>query len=199
MSVKRWIAGISLSGLLAIAGFEGYNQFAYTPIPGDKLTIGFGHTANVKPGDVVDIKTALALLGNDVKEAEGAVKRCVKVDVSQNQFDALVSLTFNIGGAAFCNSTLLKCLNAGNMACVEKQWPRWCYSGGRKVKGLENRRLRELDIFRGENAHVVDSETVCFGAGHCISLAELAMERTAGFVESTCPDKGCLQQPGDRP
>ena len=193
-AVKRWATGISMAGILAIAGFEGYNHYAYQPIPGDKWTIGFGHTGNVKPGDTIDVKTALALLNNDVQAAEGDVRRCVKVEVNQNQFDALVSLTYNIGGSAFCNSTLLRCLNRGDMACVAKQWPRWCYSGGRKVQGLENRRLRELDIFRGENARVVDSETVCFGSGHCISTDELAMERAAGAIKSDCPDAGCLQQ-----
>ena len=79
----------------------------------------------------------------DVGDAEGAIGRCVKVPLSQGEYDAYTSFAFNVGGTAFCASTLVKKLNSGDYqgACAELK--RWVYVDGRVVQGLVNRREAE--------------------------------------------------------
>nr|DAF30660.1 MAG TPA: Lysozyme [Caudoviricetes sp.] len=131
---------------------EGFSDTAVQPLPGDKWTIGYGHTGDVKPGDSITRREALDLLGKDVSWAEAAVNRLVTIELKQCEFDALVSLVYNIGETAFASSSLLKALNRGDRAEVEVQWMRWCYFKGKRVVGLENRRRRELAVFKGENS-----------------------------------------------
>lgn len=153
MSTGRIVAGalaLSAAGLVAIANFEGFSSTAYEPIPGDKLTIGFGSTAGVSPGDTISVPEALGRLKNDAAEAEAAVRDCIKVGLKQNEFDAFVSLAFNIGGQAFCSSTLVRKANAGDYAGACEEIRRWVYSGGRKVQGLVNRREQEYRMCIGE-------------------------------------------------
>lgn len=139
------VAGMSLTaaGLVALANFEGFAPEAYVPVPGDVPTIGFGSTAGVEIGDQISVTGALNRLQKDVRKAEDAVKSCVTVPLTQNQFDAFISLSYNIGGSAFCNSTLVRKLNSGNYqgACAELK--RWVYVDGRVVQGLVNRREAE--------------------------------------------------------
>jgi lysozyme len=170
--VTKAVLTTSVAGLLGIAGFEGYSYLAYQPLPGDKWTVGFGHTEGVRRGDKVTLEQALGLLKKDVAVAEKAVNTSVKIELSQHQYDALVSLTYNIGGTAFKNSTLLKCLNEQDLVCVNKQWMRWVYFKGEKVKGLENRRARELAVFNGEQAFLDSDGRVCFGSAGCLSASE---------------------------
>lgn len=92
----------------------------------------------------------LALLAQDVKPAEQSVNNGVKVSLNQNQFDALVSFTFNVGGGAFSSSTLLKVLNQGQYDQVPDQLRRWTKSGGRTVQGLVNRRENEIKLWNGD-------------------------------------------------
>jgi lysozyme len=89
------------------------------------------------------------LLTQDLAGAEGAVNAGVTVALNQNQFDALVSFTFNIGRQAFYTSTLRKLLNEGRYARVNDQLRRWNRSGGRIVQGLINRRENEIKLFEG--------------------------------------------------
>ena len=177
MSLKRRIMALSAAGLLAIAGYEGYSEFAYEPLPGDRLTIGFGHTGDVRPGDKVDLKEALSLLDKDTRYAQNAVNRNVTILLSQNEFDALVSLVYNIGETQFRNSTLLRCLNKADFDCVHREWMRWKYFKGKPVKGLENRRARELAVFCGETVERTADDRLCFGSAGCISYGELLQER----------------------
>ncbi len=90
---------------------------------------------------------ALALLDEDLDWTEDAVNSGVTVSISQNQFDALVSFTFNTGGTAFRNSTLLKLLNQGMYHEVPVQMARWNKSGGRVLQGLIRRRQHEADLW----------------------------------------------------
>jgi lysozyme len=90
------------------------------------------------------------LLSQDVKPAEQSVNNGVKVSLNQNQFDALVSFTFNVGGGAFSSSTLLKVLNQGQYDQVPDQLRRWTKSGGRTVQGLVNRRENEIKLWNGQ-------------------------------------------------
>ena len=147
------VSALSLSavGLLAIANFEGFSNQTYIPVPGDMPTVGFGHTdPRLKVGDMVTTQEALSLLRGDVREAEDAVRRCIRVPLTQGEFDAFVSLAYNIGGNAFCVSTLAKKANDGDYPGACKELTRWVYFKGKKLKGLENRRAEELRMCKGE-------------------------------------------------
>lgn len=89
------------------------------------------------------------LLTQDLASAEGAVNVGIEIELNQDRFDALVSLTFNIGRQAFLNSTLRKVLNNGEYEEAEKQIARWNRAGNRIIPGLQRRRLIEIDWFRG--------------------------------------------------
>lgn len=145
MGTRIAVGGLSLTaaGLLAIADFEGFRSEAYIPVEGDVPTIGFGSTEGVKLGDTISVPDALIRLEKDVRVAEDAVRSCVTVPLMPYEFDAYVSLSYNIGGSAFCNSTLVRKLNSGNYqgACAELK--RWVYVDGRVVQGLVNRREAE--------------------------------------------------------
>ena len=90
------------------------------------------------------------LLQQDLQHARRAVEDSVTVDLEQHQFDALVSMVFNIGGGAFKRSTLLKKLNAGRHVEVPDQMRRWVYGGGARLDVLTSRREREIAVWRGE-------------------------------------------------
>ena len=170
---------MSAAALLALAGFEGFSDHAYQPLPGDKWTYGFGHTAGVEKGDAIDLYGAVRLLKDDVKIFESAVNEVVTVPVTQFQFDALVMFTYNVGVYAFKDSTLLKCLNKSDFVCVSREWMRWKYFHGKPVKGLENRRARELAIFHGEPIFE-NNGRVCFGSAGCLTPDDLLQERSRG-------------------
>ena len=174
--LKKSAMALSAAGLLAIAGYEGYSELAYQPLPGDAWTIGFGHTGGVKPGDKVSPREALALLKTDTRLAERTVNRYVTVELEQYQFDALVSLTYNIGSSAFRRSTLLRCLNINDYPCVHKEWMRWVYFKGKPQKGLQNRRAKELYVFRGGQNTVGSDGRVCFGHGLCFTTSEILQD-----------------------
>jgi len=141
---------ISDNGLALIESFEGKRLTAYldsVKIP----TIGVGHTGpEVCLGQTITDAECLDLLRGDVKEAEDAVNESVTAVLNQAQFDALVSLVFNIGAGAFKDSTLLRMLNAGQYEAAADQFQRWDRAGGRELPGLLKRRLAEADVFRGE-------------------------------------------------
>lgn len=90
---------------------------------------------------------ALGLLRTDVSAAEGSVRRLVSVSLSQNQFDALVSFTFNVGGGAFGRSTLLQKLNLGGYGSVPGELSKYVVAGGRRSSGLVRRRSAEGNLF----------------------------------------------------
>lgn len=145
MTTKRnAIAALSLSAaaLVGIATHEGYVGQAYRDIVG-VWTIGFGTTEQVKPGDKIDPVRALQRKMADVQKFEGALKRCVKVPLHQYEYDAFLSLAYNIGPGAFCGSTLVRKLNAEDYpgACAEIL--RWDKAGGKTVAGLTKRRQTE--------------------------------------------------------
>lgn len=152
MKRRLAVAGLSLSaiGLLTIAKWEGFSDHAYIPVPGDVPTIGFGSTEGVKMGDTITVPKALERLRRDVGVAESAIGRCVKVPLSQSEFNAFTSFAFNVGTEAFCSSTLVKKLNAGDYAGACAELKRWVYVDGRRVQGLVNRREAEYRLCMGE-------------------------------------------------
>jgi lysozyme len=144
----------SALGLELIASHEGFVRTVYQDITGAD-TIGYGHL--LKPGEAfpngVTPDEALVLLAQDVGVAEGWVSKVVKVALAQNQFDALVSFVFNLGGYSLEASTLLYLLNASNYVGAAKQFLRWCHARVRGqyvvVAGLYERRLDEACLFLG--------------------------------------------------
>ena len=138
-------------GLKLIAQFEGCYLQAYL-CPANVWTIGIGTTiypngVKVKKGDKCTLEQAHEYLAHDMIEFEKTVNDSVKVSLSQNQFDALVSLAYNIGSTAFKNSTLLKKLNAKDYQGAADQFLRWNKGGGKVLKGLVRRREAERALF----------------------------------------------------
>lgn len=144
--LKRMVVGglsLTAAGLISIATWEGFKEEAYIPVPGDVPTIGFGSTEGVKLGDTISVPDALNRLEADVRVAEDAVRSCVTVPLMPYEFDAYVSLAYNIGKSHFCGSTLVKKLNAGDYRGACEEIKRWVYVDGRVVQGLVNRREAE--------------------------------------------------------
>ena len=141
------ISRVSQEGVDHIKKFEGFSELPYLDVAGKK-TVGYGHL--LKDGERIEKlteKEAEALLRDDVKKAENAVERYVKVPLAQGQYDALVSFTYNVGAGNLRTSTLLNKINATNYSGAAQEFDRWVYAGGKKVKGLQNRRAREKALF----------------------------------------------------
>lgn len=115
--------------------------------PGRVWTIGWGHTKGVRMGQHATLAQCEQWLLEDCADAEKAVNDLVKVPLTQNQFDALVSFVFNVGRGNLANSTLLRLLNAGDYAGAAEQFPRWNKSKGRILNGLVARRADEKALF----------------------------------------------------
>ena len=143
--------GMSLSsgGLDLIKSHEGLRTSAYQD-PVGVWTIGYGHTGTAKPGQKITEAQAEQLLRKDVGWAEDAVRKNVKVPLTQGQFDALVSFTFNLGAGALGRSTLLKKLNAGDYAGAQAEFGKFVHAGGRVLPGLVRRRGEEAALFGGQ-------------------------------------------------
>lgn len=146
---------LSASALIGIAVHEGFKEQAYIPVPGDVPTIGFGSTTNldgspVRLGQRTTSVEALKRLGKDVEKFETAVKNCAPVPMYQYEFDAYVSLTYNIGPNAFCKSTLAKKLLQYDYEGACKEILRWDRFQGKPLKGLTIRRQEEYKTCIGE-------------------------------------------------
>ena len=140
----------SAAGLVGLAVHEGYTDRAIPdPVKGTAVpTIGFGSTQGVKMGDTTTPVAALQRKLSDVQAFEGALKRCVNVPLHQYEYDAYINLSYNIGSAAFCSSTIVKRLNASDYAGACNAILDWKYvgkvdcsaSGNRVCPGLWKRR-----------------------------------------------------------
>lgn len=139
-NTRTFIGALTLSAaaFVGLALNEGYTDKAVIPIPGDVPTIGFGTTAGVKMGDHTTPPVALARALSDVNKFEGAVKKCVKVPLYQYEYDTYIDFSYNIGAEAFCDSTLVKKLNALDYAGACAEISRWI-----KQPELKGRRARE--------------------------------------------------------
>ncbi|MGK4197935.1 lysozyme [Fusobacterium sp. HC1336] len=115
-------------------------------------TIGVGHTGKgVKEGMEITKEKAIELLKGDLRRFENVVNKSIKVTLKQHEFDALISLAFNIGASAFSKSTLVKRINAGSdMKDVEEAWKMWRKGGGKVLPILVRRREREVKMYKGE-------------------------------------------------
>ncbi|WP_446324395.1 lysozyme [Acinetobacter sp. 1207_04] len=142
---------VSTSGMALICGFEGLKLKAYDDGVG-VWTIGFGTTIypngiKVRKGDICTEVQAKAYMAHDLKKFESAVNSAVTVPINQNQFDALVSLAYNIGTGAFKESTLLQKLNESDYKSASAQFVVWNKGGGKVMPGLMNRRAVERKLF----------------------------------------------------
>lgn len=130
-----------------IKKWEKLKLVAYLPTPDDVWTIGWGHTLGVKQGDRITKEQAQEFFLQDKQWAEDAVNQKVKVPLTQEQFDALVSLVFNIGANAFSRSTLLKKLNRKDYQGAADQFNVWVKQKGKTLTGLVRRRAEERSYF----------------------------------------------------
>ena len=139
----------SKAGLRLTERFEGCRLAAY-PDTGGVWTIGYGHTHGVIEGMTCTLEQAQIWLEQDIQAAVDAVNRLVKISLEQPEFDALVDFVFNLGTGAFARSTMLKDINAGNLAAAAMQFPLWDHDAGRVLAGLLHRRLAEELEFNEE-------------------------------------------------
>ena len=144
MKTRIGIASLALSAtaLVGIAGFESYQAVAYKDAVGIP-TIGYGETKGVKMGQKTTPDRALVQLLSSANNHADDIRQCIKVPLYQHEFDAYVSLAYNIGAKNFCHSTLVRKLNAKDYkgACTEIR--RWDKAGGKVLRGLTVRRQRE--------------------------------------------------------
>jgi lysozyme len=138
---------VSTTGINLIKNFEGCRLTAYK-CPAGVWTIGYGHTGNdVKEGLKITQEQAEEYLKKDLNSFELAVNNSVKITLSQSQFDALVSFSYNVGTGALKKSTLLKLLNKGNYKGAAEEFDKWIFAGGKKLSGLVKRRKAEKELF----------------------------------------------------
>lgn len=145
----------SNDGLAIIMDSEGLVLKPYR-CPANVPTIGYGSTyyEDGRPVSMSDPPItkarAVALLRQTLVRYERAVERYAQLELDQNEFDALVSLAYNIGNEALRTSTLLRKLNAGDIEGAANEFLRWNRGGGRVLPGLDKRRRRERALFLGE-------------------------------------------------
>jgi lysozyme len=142
---------ITKKGLELIKSFEGFSPTIYRDSAGLQ-TVGYGHLLKQQElflfKDGIFELDAEALLKQDVIIAENAVVRLFKTPLTNNQFDALVSFTFNVGAGALQRSTLRHKINRGEHEDVPAELIKWVYAGGRKIPGLIKRRILEGELYR---------------------------------------------------
>lgn len=132
-----------------VRNFEGLRTTAYR-CPAGVWTIGYGHTEGVKEGDVITEARAAELLTSELQSFAAdlsAVLENAGVAVSQNEFDALTSFTYNVGMGNFLTSTLFKRLKAGDHAAAASELLKWNRAGGKVLDGLKRRREAERRLF----------------------------------------------------
>jgi lysozyme len=144
---------ISKKGLDLIRSFEGYLRklpdgscIAYR-CPAGVWTLGWGCTEGVKEGMRWTKAEAEEALRREIAKHEAAVARLVTVDINQNQRDALISFSYNVGSSALSKSTLLKKLNRGDYAGAQAEFMKWNKAGGKQLRGLSIRRAKEAALF----------------------------------------------------
>ena len=138
----------SNKGIDLIKKYEGLRLKAYK-CPAGVWTIGYGHTgADVAEGLEITEERADELLLSDIAQFENHVNSVVKSTIKQNQFDALVSFAFNLGGLSIKNSTLLKRVNANPIdPAISDEFAKWVNAGGKRLAGLVKRRAEEAELY----------------------------------------------------
>jgi GH24 family phage-related lysozyme (muramidase) len=141
---------VTQSGIDLIKHFEGFSAAIYICLAGYP-TIGYGHAVNPDErqqfASGITAKQAESLLRRDLQTAEHAVLRLITVPLTDGQFDALVSFTFNLGAGALQRSTLRRKVNRGDHTNVPPEFRKWVWAGGRKLEGLVRRREAEAALY----------------------------------------------------
>ena len=139
---------ISPAGMALILQFEGFSPTAYR-CPAGWWTIGYGHVLRLGEAPMVlDEAAAQALLTEDVSRVEKAMLRLIRTPLTQPQWDALVSFTYNLGAGALQRSRLRQLVNRGEHPAVPAELMRWVWGGGRILPGLIRRRAAEAALYR---------------------------------------------------
>lgn len=138
---------LSTQGRAHLKRLEGFRAKAYIPVPGDRVTIGYGFTDAVQMGDTMTLAEADARLVEELRPYEMAVWQGCTNEPNQNEFDAMVLLCFNIGIAGFRRSTVLKAHNRGDAQAAARAFALWNKSGGRVYEGLTRRRAEEAALY----------------------------------------------------
>ncbi|AOX41410.1 lysozyme [Pseudomonas aeruginosa] len=136
----------SQRGIDLIKSFEGLRLSAYQDSV-DVWTIGYGTTRGVTRYMTITVEQAERMLANDIQRFEPELDKLVKVELNQNQWDAMMSFVYNLGAANLASSTLLKLLNRGDYQGAADQFPRWVNAGGKRLEGLARRRAAERALF----------------------------------------------------
>lgn len=139
----------SASAFVTLTTNEGYSPVAYTPVKGDVPTIGFGTTKNVHIGERTTPIEAMQTTLKDVNQYEKEIKQCIKVPLTQGEYDAYVDLSYNIGPGAFCSSTLVHKLNRSDYDGACSEILKWNRFHGRVLPGLTKRRQQEYKTCKG--------------------------------------------------
>jgi len=141
---------ITQEGLDLIKRFEGFSPTIYI-CPAGYPTIGYGHVVREDErerfADGIDEQEAEDLLQGDVRWAERGVLRLINVPLTDGQFDALVPFTFNLGTGALQRSTLRRKVNREEHAQVPREFMRWVWAGGKRLRGLVKRRTAESGMY----------------------------------------------------
>ena len=145
--IRRAALGVSVAGLAFIAHYEGTRTTAYRDSVG-VATICTGHTKYVRMGDRRTLGECEKFLREDASEAGAAVSRLVGVPMTQGQYDALVSFTFNLGAGSLERSTLLRKFNSGDCYGAVREFSRWNRADGVVMQGLVKRRAAEAALFK---------------------------------------------------
>lgn len=148
--MRKPIAALSLSALafVGILVHEGYRGDAYID-PVGIPTIGFGTTEGVKIGDRTTVERSLVRALDDADKIGKAIARCITVPLYEYEWSAYVAFAYNVGPTAFCRSTLVRKLNAGDYAGACAELSRWTKAGGRELPGLVKRRSQERAMCEG--------------------------------------------------
>ena len=136
-------------GIALIKQYEGLRLATYKDAVGIP-TIGYGHVENpIPPGGTrtITAEDAEQILREDLQRFEHDVNNMLTVEVTQNQFDALVSFAFNLGPANLKSSTLLRKVNSGDFNGAAEEFPKWNHAGGQVLAGLTARRNAEKNLF----------------------------------------------------
>lgn len=144
---------MSPKGISLLVQFEGFRSQAYIPVPGDKVTIGFGFTEGVKMGDTMTLYDAKERLKRELRTYEQGVLEACKLAPNQNEFDALVCFAFNVGVGALKKSTVIKRHNEGDKQAAARAFGLWNKSGGKVYAGLTRRRAAESALYLEPVAH----------------------------------------------
>ena len=144
--LKRGSA-IAAAGIALVGAWEGLRTVAYRDVVGVP-TVCYGETRGVKMGDRYSKAECDTMLGAGLKDFEKGMRRCLKSPdkIPDKTYVAFLSFSYNVGIGAFCRSTLVRKANSGDLRGACKELLKWVNAGGKRIRGLVNRRKDELRI-----------------------------------------------------